>query len=199
MKWMFILLLSLFMVMPIQSKAQCLQADIMIIMDWSGSERGNECTLATAATMFAAELPVEETQIHMGLITFNSTIEDVVPLGSDKMLLLTNIAVIALTNANSGTYIEDAIMTAGQMLNNGRNVPKVIVIISDGEIYDMNSGLLQLTALKHALPIGIFAVQIGGDSTGFQNLVLLTGNANSVEQTIPSELLTALKKLNICG
>lgn len=202
MKKILIFLVSLILLTNFHSKAQnCFNADMMILIDWSGSEKGNECALATAASLFVSELPVDENQLRVGVLTFNDYVIDEVPLTGDKNLLLSNIAGIALYGANGGTSIEDALIIAGASLNNERTVPKLIIIISDGEIYDINDAVIQTVALKQYLNLGIFAVQIGGteDEDGLKNLIRLTGSPNSVEQTLPVELLEALKRLNICG
>ncbi len=186
MKKILIFLVSLILLTTIQAKSQnCFNADMMILIDWSGSEKGNECALATAASLFISELPVEENQLRAGVLTFNNYVVDEVSLTGDKDFLLSNIAGIALYEANGGTSIEDALITAGSALYNERTVPKLIIIISDGEINDMDEALMQVTALKQYMNVAVFAVQIGGQDDGLKNLIRLTGNPNSVEQTLP--------------
>jgi hypothetical protein len=78
-------------------------------------------------------------------------------------------------------------------------VQKIVVIISDGDIYDRDVALAELDALRNFLGAVVFAVQVGGDQQGFVNLSLLTRDANRVEHTTADGLVEALKKLNICN
>lgn len=66
-------------------KAQgCLNADVMILIDWSGSENGNEQQLALAATLFVSELPINELELRVGVLAFSNCITNVVNLTGDK-------------------------------------------------------------------------------------------------------------------
>ncbi len=203
MKKLLIFLLVIYLVLcGLHTKAQnCIKADLMILIDWSGSERGHELELATAASLFVSELSVSEDQLRIGLITFSDGIDDVVPLTGDKDFLMDDIASTATIEASGGTYMQQALNLAGGYLINQRNVPKIIIIISDGEIYDIKKNELEITKIKSMTSANVFAVQIGkyGQEEQFEKLVLLTGNPNNVEVSIPTEILKALKKLNICG
>lgn len=190
------------MLCGLHSKAQdCINADLMILIDWSGSERGHELELASAAAMFVEDLPVSETQLRIGYITFSYSINDIVELSGDKEMLMEEIIATSLTGAWGGTYITEAINISGKYLINERMVPKILIIISDGQISDMKEGIFAITMLKTMYPIAIFAVQIGkeGKENEFQNLIKLTGSPDNVERAAPMEILEALKKLNICG
>ncbi len=203
MKKTLIFLLVIYLVLcGLHTKAQnCIKADLMILIDWSGSERGHELELATAASLFVSELPVSEDQLRIGLITFSDGIDDIVPLTGDKEILMDDIASTATIEASGLTYMQQALNLAGGYLINQRNVPKIIIIISDGEIYDIEKSSLEMTMIKSMMLVNVFAVQIGkhGKEEQFEKLVLLTGNPHNVEIALPLEILKALKKLNICG
>lgn len=193
----FILLLGF---IPTKLKSQnCLTVDMMILIDWSGSERGNEEDLATAAYMFASELPISDYELRMGIMTFSDCVQDVVELTGNKEKLLNGISALALTEASGGTFINKAINFSCYELNNKRQVPKVIVIVSDGEIYDLEESLATLQMWKTTLPLSIYAVQIGGEKAGYKNLTFFTGSADRIEISLPNNLVESLKKLSFCN
>lgn len=202
MKKFIILLLMSLMLYSSNSKAQeCLQADMMILVDWSGSEQGHELEVATAAALFISELPVRHDMLRIGIVPFSNGIDTLFPLTGDKDLLLEQIAYWSAVGAAGGTYIEDALMISGQQLLNQRMVPKIIIIISDGEIHDIDNAVVTKYRLKSMMPLAVFAVQIGRDNIkgDIDYLIRLTGNADNVEIAEPLEILEALKKLSICG
>lgn len=177
----------------------CFEADIMILVDFSGSERGNEDLLAGAAQLFVNELNVSEQHIRIGLITFSSYHENVSGLIGDRMDLSNEIRMMAAVGASGSTYLNDALLAAGTVLRNERMVPKIIIIVSDGEIGDMDESFVTSVILKGSFPLAIFAVQIGGDTVGLSNLVKITGKRDQVEIAEPLQLVEALKKLNLCN
>lgn len=182
-----------------QAKTQCLNADIMILIDWSGSEQGNETKLVTAAGLFVSEMDISEQQIRAGVMTFSYDPIGIVDLTSNKDYLLNGIGNLLLDNADGGTEIDNALKESGQILNNKRYVRKIIIIISDGDIDDIDEGIETARLLKNTLPLTIFAVQIGGTEKGYNNLIDLTGSKSNVEKTLPSQLLEALKRLSLCN
>lgn len=202
-----ILLLITLLFVPKNLTAQgCLTADIMILIDWSGSEQGNEERLALASAMFVSELPINDNQLRVGILTFSNNIKNVVELTGDKEKLLKGISILALTEASGGTDIAPAIIYAGHLLNNQRLVPKMIIIISDGEIHDVQNGVMQIEDLKTVIPLIVNAVKVGdGSSHGVDSQVLndklirLIGNTGIIEFSLPTEIVQALKRLNLCG
>lgn len=202
-----ILLLITSLFVPKNLTAQgCLSADVMILIDWSGSEQGNEEYLALASAMFVSELPINDNQLRVGILTFSNNIKNVVELTGDKEKLLKGISTLALTEASGGTDIAPAIVYAGQLLDNQRLVPKMIIIISDGEIHDVENGVMQIEYLKTVMPLIINAVKVGdGSSRGVDSQILndklirLIGNTGIIEYSLPTEIVQALKRLNLCG
>jgi len=202
MKKIIFLLTFFLMLYNSNSKAQnCLIADMMIIVDWSGSEQGHELEVATAAALFVDELPVDEDQLRIGIISFSNGVDDLYKITGDKKILMENLAYLSAIGASGGTLIEDALMVAGKELLNQRNVPKIILIISDGEIHDINDAVPTMYRLKTIMPLSVFAIQIGRDNIKgeIDYLIRLTGTPNNVEIAGPLEILEALKRLSICG
>lgn len=174
-------------------------ADILILMDWSGSEAGNEELLAAAALQFIEGLDVSENQVRVGVTAFADGKLGVVRMTGDRALLASGVRNLATFSAMGGTWIVPAVESGKVELNDGRPVQKIVVIISDGDIYDRDVALAELDALRNFLGAVVFAVQVGGDQQGFVNLSLLTRDANRVEHTTADGLVEALKKLNICN
>jgi uncharacterized protein with von Willebrand factor type A (vWA) domain len=179
----------------------CLTADVMILIDWSGSEYGNEIKLATAAYSFVSELPVSDYQMRVGVMTFSNKIMDVIDLTGNKDELLNEITSLSLTQAEGGTEINDAANDAINFLDNKRNVLKIIIVISDGEIWDLKDAKQNIELFKQKSALNVFAVYVGysRDGIGLQNLNELTGDPKNVEMALPNSLVEALKKLNICN
>jgi uncharacterized protein with von Willebrand factor type A (vWA) domain len=196
-RFLFLIILSFFFLF---SKGQgCMTADILILMDWSGSEAGNEELLAAAALQFIEGLDVSENQVRVGVTAFADGKLGVVRMTGDRALLASGVRNLATFSAMGGTWIVPAVESGKVELNDGRPVQKIVVIISDGDIYDRDVALAELDALRNFLGAVVFAVQVGGDQQGFVNLSLLTRDANRVEHTTADGLVEALKKLNICN
>ena len=168
--------------------SQCLEADIIILVDFSGSEEGNEKHLTQAVREFTQTLPSETVQI--GIIGFANSYTIWCPLGGDLNKALN---VMAQTKADGGTYITSALDAVYRQLDNERQVPKICILISDGEISDMNYGMAYLKTMKEGLPLVVYAVQIGGTIAGYGLLLILTPNV-----TMSKDLAQALKALDLC-
>jgi len=201
MKYIFIFILLLFAKMQTVKAQGCLTADVMILIDWSGSESDNELKLATAAYSFVSELPVSDYQMRVGVMTFSYKILNVIDLTGNKEELLNGITALSLTHAGGGTWINDAMTNSLNILDNKRKVLKIVIVISDGEIWDLKDAEQTIEAFRQKTPINIFAVYIGDsiDGVGMQNLKELTGDEKHVEIALPSSLVEALKKLNLCN
>ena len=202
MKKVLFILTTLLALCVTKLKAQdCLMADMMIIVDWSGSEQGHEIEVATAAALFVSELPVQENTLRVGVIAFSDEIDTTFSLTGDKEKIMNDIVVLSEYGAGGGTYINKALNESGRQLLNTRMVPKIIIIISDGEISDIEESSMTAFRLKSMMSVTIFAVQIGRDEVkgDIEYLIKLTGSPDNVEVAVPTGILEALKKLNICG
>ena len=199
-KRVLIIIFFLFLYTNIKSYSQgCLTVDMVILIDWSGSEEGNEIKLITAASMFVSNLTISEYQVRVGILTFSDVVTNRVNLTGNKDELLNNIIQLGQTKAEGSTYIEDATSLAMDQLINKRDVPKIMIIISDGDIYDIMSGVKIIQESKKYIPLSVYAVQIGGNEYDKVKLVLLTDNEQNVEYAAPFGLVEALKRLNLCN
>lgn len=196
-----ILLLFFILFASSQVKSQgCLTADMIILIDWSGSEMGNEDELATAARLFASELPIDTLQLRIGAVIFADEPLDMIALTGNKFRLLQNIDDLRTTEANGGTQITESIELAGDMLVNERKVSKIIVIISDGEIPDIEDAVETLNYIKETIPLSVYAVHIGAETEeNINNLILMTGNSLLVEYATSHGLVEGLRRLSFCN
>jgi len=196
-----ILIIGFLFLTSLKTEGQsCLSADMMILIDWSGSEVGHEKELTNAALKFISDLPIRNDLLRIGVLTFNDQNIDMVDLTGDKDKLIYGINELSTTSANGNTFISSAIEVASNDLNNGRNVRKIIIIISDGEIYDIPIAKDNLNQAKDIMALSVFAVLVGeGLDINTTNLLLLVDNINNIEMVIPSNLVNGLKKLSICN
>lgn len=158
----------LFLLLPLYSTSQCLKANISILMDWSSSEYGSEEDIAGAAHDFIHELAIGEDQVKISLTTFSmdtsGSYYTFVPLSGNIKEIDLGLNQLASYRANGGTYLSDALIEGlYQIRSDGRNdVYNVIIIISDGEIFDSDYSSLLVYAHKKDIPnLSVFAVQIG--------------------------------------
>jgi uncharacterized protein with von Willebrand factor type A (vWA) domain len=192
----------LFLLMTsLSAKSQgCLTADIMILIDWSGSERGHETQITRAAALFASSLVISETQVRIGVITFSNYPVGVVNLTGNKDSLLNGIAMLSNTDAGGGTDLMPGLDGASKMLINKRKVAKILIIISDGMVDDLNESLWVKEQTMSKIPLAIYAVQVGDKlSVGMDNLIKLTGSKESIEVETSDGLVGALKRLDLCN
>jgi uncharacterized protein with von Willebrand factor type A (vWA) domain len=199
-----ILLLMSFTLLAYAPKPQgCLTVDIMLLIDWSYSENGNEKLLTSAAMLFASGLNINNNQIRMGVMTFADEPVGLVGITGDKEKLKEEILNLSNTKCDGNTYLNNAILNASTQLNNGRKVLKIIIVISDGDVVDIDQASKNVELLKTIMPLQVFAIQIGGYDGSIisnrSNLILLTGSPLMVEYSNPNGLLEALKKLDLCN
>lgn len=194
------LLLVISLLFSLNLKSQnCFEADIILLIDFSGSEYGNEDLLIGAASEFVSELDINENKIRLGVLIFSDDFTHVANLSGNKKFLQYQIENLSKYEAGGSTNINNALIKAGNLLQNERITNKIIVIISDGEIYDIKDAFLTKTILQKSLNHSIFAVQIGGEEEGFKILISLTGSSDLIEKSSPENLIEALKKLNLCN
>lgn len=180
----------------------CLTADMMIMVDWSGSECGNEQKLTTAAALFVSELEISDYQLRVGVLTFSDEPLELVKLTGNKDSLLYEISKMSLGSAYGGTQINESLEVVANELVNDRPVRKIIIIISDGEIDDIEEATITTNLLRNSLQLTIFAVNIGSSMDliyGTNNLIDLAGNPANVEISTSVGLVQALKRLSLCN
>ena len=193
-----LLILSLFFSLNLKSQ-NCFVADIIMLIDYSASESGNERLLIGSALDFVSELEISETQVRLGIIIFYDDCFPLANLSGSKPYLKNQIMSLHNIEPSGSTYVNSALLKANKMLSNERLSHKIIIIVSDGEFYDEKEAQTTALLTRSGLNCSIFGVQIGGGKEGFEKLTLLTGNPDLIEKSSPENLIEALKKLNLCN
>lgn len=197
MKYLF-LLISIFISNEIRS--QCLQANIVLLVDWSGSEVGNEPYLANSIQLFIDKLPISEYAVNISIVTFDNNGFMVEEMTYDKDMLSFKTKLLASKMAAGGTYISNAMkMALNELILNDRGVRNLIIIISDGDIEDYQLGVHSISTAMDKIPLGVFAVQIGGDENGAYKLLQLTGDEDNIVGATSLSIVEALMGLDMCN
>jgi uncharacterized protein YegL len=202
-------LLLFFVFFYFGAKSQCLQANMSILLDWSGSEYGNEKEIVKASLNFIESLPISENGVRMSIKTFSFisfydlyNYQNIVDMTYDRDELNSGVLSLLCYPPTGGTVLSGAMNSAIYDFKSnyrGYYIPNIIIIISDGDIYDVQESYDIIKTYKEQSILNVFAIQIGGDKEGFVNLTQLTGSANNVEVSTTDKLIEAFKKLNLCN
>lgn len=194
---------------PSPTPPPCGQADVMLVLDRSGSINPTELTqLKTAATDFVDSLGLTTTGIHAGQSSFSTTGSlDQILTGSEASL---DAAIAALTSGGF-TNLKSGIDLATGELTGGNDRPDVsspdkMIIITDGHPNrPLPSGTaddVAATAADAARAAGIevFVVGVGSDvdATFLQNEVADAGAGHYFSVSNYADLQTTLQNLDLC-
>lgn len=136
MKWITCLLL----IFSLPSFSQCLKADIVLLIDWSGSEKENSRFISKSISDFTESLTLGPSSMKLGIIPFNSDPilkwcvnisydKDIISSVSDQMV---NSYPSGATDYQSSFRLADALFKKSSV-DRGENVVRIIILISDGE------------------------------------------------------------------
>lgn len=179
--------------------SQCFEADIVLLIDWSGSEDGNEKILADAARTFADRLPLEKEKVRLALYTFNTWSFRWSNLTSDREKLHKSIGQMATHSCNGATYIKESLVWANwEFENQKKQIQRILILISDGEIHDLYEGGEMLRRMENEFPLIVYCIQVGGDNFGYMNLINLAMDINKVGVSSYKALAQDLKNLDLC-
>jgi Ca-activated chloride channel family protein len=145
------------------------RANVILVVDTSGSMRGEKLTNVQAALRtFLAQIPSDQERI--GLVEFNSTVTNIIELDTLAKNRPALVREIDGLQANGNTAFLDAVRTAYRRLQQTGDTERInaIVAMTDGRENASRVTLQQLTAEIQAgnqkLPIIIFAVAYGSDA-----------------------------------
>ncbi|RME46248.1 MAG: extracellular solute-binding protein, partial [Caldilineae bacterium] len=147
------------------------QADILLVMDVSGSMRGSKIDQAReAARAFLDNMP---SQNRVGLLQFNQDVNLIVPLASAEGAGANVRQAIDTLQAAGDTALYDAILQAMEVVRQGDDASadriKAIVVLSDGQDTASFNALNDvITAINAARsdrnPVLVIPVAYGGDA-----------------------------------
>lgn len=138
--------------------SQCLKADIVFILDWSGSEDSNRVYIPSAAMAFVGGLDLGPSSVKIGLIPFN---ED--PMlshclyPSDDAFMVNEVLISLMgTRPVGGTRFTSSFELADSYFEHseserGEQVIRIIIFISDGdenEVFDRELSVGTAAVLK---------------------------------------------------
>jgi len=194
---------------PTPTPIACEQADVMLVLDRSGSISNSELTsLKTAASAFVATLNPNTNGAHIGQVSFSTT-------GSLDLHLSDNLTAInaAISGLNNGgwTNLFDGITLADSELDDTHihdrddtNSPDYMIIITDGHpnrplpsnTADDKAAAAATTAKKKG--VTIFVVGVGNDVNSNYLKSIATSPAHYFFVTNYAELQNILGSLNLC-
>ncbi|MEJ5197438.1 MAG: VWA domain-containing protein [Anaerolineae bacterium] len=145
------------------------RANVILVVDTSGSMRGEKLTNVQAALRtFLAQIPSDQERI--GLIEFNSTVVNIIELDTLAQNRPALTREIDGLQANGNTAFLDAVRTAYRRLQQTGDTERInaIVAMTDGRENASRVTLQQLTdeirAGNRKLPVVIFAIAYGSDA-----------------------------------
>lgn len=148
------------------------EADVMLVLDSSGSVSGDMGTLRDAAKSFIDALQVSSGGVEVGVVDFDN--DGVLVQGLTGNATSAKDQIDTLT-AGGQTYLDEGIATAQQELDdNGRTgVPQFMLIVSDGDANDEPAAAAEASDSRDA-GVTIFAVGVGGniDPTFLENQIV---------------------------
>lgn len=180
------------------------QADIMLVLDSSGSIDNNITDVTTAAEDFINAIGPTASGTHMGIVDFGTTaVLDPHLTGSSSELL----AVLPGITAGGSTNLTAAINTAATELENpgdghdrdDMTSPDYMVIVTDGEPNSMvNASAAAAAAKADGIIIYTLGVNTNASTTDYLQNQIATSPATHFEIADFDDLSNALMSLTMC-
>lgn len=176
----------------------CLEMDILLVGDFSGSIRGREGFITEAFDIFVNRFELSEQGIKIGVMAFESDAHLICPLTSDRELLTSRLNQLKGKGGNGGTNTSDAlVMATNELIGNGRQgYRKMIVLVSDGIASSPDRAIMLAKQIKYS-NINICGVLIDGASNSTDFMKEVSSDFCYFESDF-NNLINTLKKLNIC-
>lgn len=179
------------------------QADVLLVIDVSGSMRGDKLAQAqTAARAFLDKMP---SQNRVGLVVFNHLIDNRVPLASFEGAGADIRGQIDTLVADGDTALYEAILEAINMARPGEEAQddriKAIVVLSDGEdtaseeygvsLNDVVSGIQAVRSDRN--PVLVIPVAYGADADINALNAIAQASATRVQSGDPEDIQRVLE------
>jgi Mg-chelatase subunit ChlD len=189
------ILLSILLLFSPYKEKMCLEMDIIILVDISGSLSGYELYMHNAMNSLIDGVETSEDGIRIGVVLFSSGSFVLSPISGDKNVIKSQIKLVGSDNGSTD-------MTGGfhtclnEFVKNGRKgVKSLIVVISDGAVNSGESTRLAAQQLKMT-GISICTAIILND-TNDKQLMIDISNGCYVESKYEN-LAKEIEKLDIC-
>lgn len=177
-----------------KKESDCLQVDIMLVADFSGSVIGYEGFVQDAFISFVNQFELSEETVKVGVVTFNSSAYLHCPISSDKPHIIDRIENFHAATGN--TNMLDAIQISVQeLLNNGRpGYKKIIVLVSDG-MPDDRAQVQSACEQMNVFGLNVYGILI--ESFGHDEEFMNSISTHYLKSDYES-LSVEIKKLDIC-
>jgi len=177
----------------------CLQVDIMLVGDFSGSVMGHQQFVTDAFISFANSFELSEEGIKMGIVKFGDRAQLISDLNSDQEDFKKKAMTLNYYFPVGNTMLQSALELSVEKLlgSKGRKgYGKMIVIVSDGAVDDPMESLKIIGQLKQ-LGIKICTVLIKTEMTRPEYMQYISSDCY-VESDYEN-LAIEIKKLDICS
>jgi len=182
----------------------CLEADIIFLLDYSGSVEGYEEFITSALKSFILSTEVSTDGVHVGYIVFSSNLRQIVPLVDDETELISFMSILENMQASGGTSLEPALIQAKEFFftnteKRGKLVQQIIVCVSDGQFGDMQESITNAKSL-HKKDVKIFCIQTASEypQSGMGILKQIATDENYYFYSDYVSLNETIKRLDIC-
>ncbi len=176
------------------------QADVLLVIDTSGSMAGSKIDQAKeAARVFVENMPLQN---QVGLVSFNTTINVLTPLASAEGSQQQITDQIATLDANGDTSLYDAIQQAIEILKNSRGDEddriQSVVVLSDGQDTSSQISLQSVAEIISAgredrNPVIVIPVAYGGDADINALNAIARASATRVQSGDPENIQKVLE------
>lgn len=176
-------------------KKECLELDVVILVDVSGSIAGYEEYIHKALYVFINKIEPSETGIWLSVVKFSKDGEVASHLSYDKSILIYQFDRIisdgGTTNMADGMY-----SSVNELVENGRKgVKKVIIVLSDGAVDNSTETQLVAEQLKMS-NVTICSVLILSNTIDKELMKAISSNCyiESRFEDLPEQI----EKLDLC-
>ncbi len=185
------------LILSLSPQPDCLELDIMLVGDYSGSIKGNEQFIAEAFTSFSSQFKLSETGINIGVVTFGSDAYLVSPLTSSQETLDSGLDIMSRMVCDGSTNMISALQLASIQLSKGRpNVQDVIIIVSDGYPDHATETITIAEQIKQLQHVMICTILVNGTSIDEKMLQDLSSNCYVRSDYL--QLSNEIKELDLC-
>lgn len=184
-----------------QNKQSCLQLDIVLVGDLSGSVSGHEAQVTEAFEAFIDRFQLSDLGIRIGVVTFGSNSTIHTPLTSNKQKLKQ--VVLELGSADGTTNLTSALEAAFNIFQDPndmikRDVPKLIILVTDGEADNKDQAAALSEQMQRILNIGVCGILINTGDNSESYLKSITSPFCNKTVTNYNFLVETMKQMDIC-
>lgn len=158
------------------SSSGCLEADILIVVDWSGSTQSEHSSMVGAIYAYSRSFVLTDNGIKIGIVSFGDNSTIVSPITADTDVLDQGMMTLLADNANHGTVADDVpalihTLMLQSMKERGRMpLRRFVIFISDGDIHNRREIRTELVRASTSLEIMTFAIWLGESSEDSNNI-----------------------------